>query len=79
MATNIENKRDSLKKNIFLIISLLLAAFVVYTSATSPLSPMLQRSLILLAMVYISVLAKPMKGKYGPLIDAVIAIIATIT
>ena len=77
MNTNLNKKSLFTRENALLVIGFVLMAFVIYTSATSPLSPMLQRCLVLLPTIYITVLAKPFKSKAGKVIDGLIILGAT--
>ena len=61
-------------ENLLLTFCLLLMLLVLYTSAVSPFSPMLQRSLVLLGTVFITILVKPLKGRLGKAIDILIFI-----
>lgn len=61
-------------ENILLTFCLLLMLLVMYTSAVSPFSPMLQRSLVLMGTVFITILVKPLKGKVGKAFDILIFI-----
>lgn len=70
---------SGLLDQLLLILSLLLTAFVLFTSATSPLSPMLQRSLVLMFMVFIIILLKPLRGKIGRIIDVIMFIGAAVS
>lgn len=74
-----DKKNNNLREQFSLYISMILMFFVAYTSAFSPLSPMLQRALILLAMVFICVLEKPMKGKFGKFADIAILVCGTVS
>lgn len=67
------------RENLLLFVGAVLTGFVVYTSATSPLSPMLQRCLVLLATVYITLLVKPFSGTAGKVLDCILAVAATIS
>lgn len=69
-----KNKTISFREHFLLFISLALMALILYTSATNPFSPMLQRSLVLLGVVIITVLFKPLKGRLGIIIDGLIII-----
>ena len=69
-----KNKTISFREHFLLFISLALMALILYTSATNPFSPMLQRSLVLLGVVIITVLFKPHKGRLGIIIDGLIII-----
>ena len=65
IASESEVKILHLREALTMAFGAILMMFMLYTSATSPLSPLLQRSLTLLLVVYIAVLVKPMKGGYA--------------
>lgn len=65
---------DRIIENTLLVLSLMLMGFVLFTSATSPLSPMLQRSIVLMAMLFITILLKPLRGVVGRVVDVVLLV-----
>ncbi|HHX26096.1 MAG TPA: TRAP transporter fused permease subunit [Firmicutes bacterium] len=79
IASESEVKILHLREALTMAFGAILMMFMLYTSATSPLSPLLQRSLTLLLVVYIAVLVKPMKGRIGIAVDTAIFIGATIS
>ncbi len=76
---NIPGKQLFNKDNITLLLGSLLMAFTLWTSATSPLSPMLQRTIVLLIMVYITLLFHPVKNGRYRAIDWLLTLGATVS
>lgn len=62
-------------KQIQMFLGIILTVFTIYTSATKPLEPTLQRGIILLIVIFIALLSNPLSSKFR-IVDYLLAVAA---